>query len=486
VNAMTRGKWLAALCLVPFTLFFIVFEIAPLVWVMINSLESEEFGWGLANFSKIFNSKFYLQAIQYSLEISFWSSVFGIIIAVLGAYSLRRVDSKLRNFVNAFANMTSNFAGVPLAFAFIILLGFNGSFTIMLKQAGIIQDFNLYSKTGLIILYTYFQIPLGVLLLYPAFDALREDWRESAELLGANGLAILASHRFAGTDPGAARHLRDPAGQRPWRLRHGVCPDHRQLQRAADSYRGDGVRRHFPGPEPGQCFGGGAGGLDDPRDHRASAAVEEELPCLALNWAPSVIYHRVVVYLLFAILLLPLLGTFIYSISSSWSATILPSGFSLKWYAQLWSDPRFLNAFGQSLLVCIGALILSVVLILPLLFVVHYHFPKLDALMNILILLPFAVPPVVSSVGLLQLYGSGPFAMVGTPWILIGCYFTVALPFMYRAITNNLQAINLRDLMDAAQLLGASTFQAAIPGGAAEPAQGLDGGVAAVVLVPVR
>ena len=187
MNSMTRGKWLAALCLVPFALFFIVFEIAPLTWVMINSLESEEFGWGLANFTRIFSSKFYLQAIQYSLEISFWSSVFGIIIAVLGAYSLRRVDSKLRNFVNAFANMTSNFSGVPLAFAFIILLGFNGSFTIMLKQAGIIQDFNLYSKTGLIILYTYFQIPLGVLLLYPAFDALREDWRESAALLGANG-----------------------------------------------------------------------------------------------------------------------------------------------------------------------------------------------------------------------------------------------------------------------------------------------------------
>jgi putative spermidine/putrescine transport system permease protein len=137
---------------------------------------------------------------------------------------------------------------------------------------------------------------------------------------------------------------------------------------------------------------------------------------------PAGVYHRVVVYLLFAILLLPLVGTLIYSIASSWSATILPSGFTFKWYIQLWSDPRFLHAFGQSLLVCVGALVLSVVLILPLLFVVHYHFPKLDALMNILI---------------------------------------VALPFMYRAITNNLQAINLRDLMDAAQLLGASTFQAA-------------------------
>ncbi|WP_219061529.1 ABC transporter permease subunit [Pseudomonas sp. UMAB-08] len=186
VNSITRGKWLAALCLVPFAVFFIVFQIAPLAWVVIHSLQSEDNGWGLANFTEVFSSRFYLQAIQHSLEISFWSSVFGIIIAVLGSYSLRRVDSRLRNFVNAFANMTSNFAGVPLAFAFIILLGFNGSITIMLKQAGIIEDFNLYSKTGLIILYTYFQIPLGVLLLYPAFDALREDWRESAALLGAD------------------------------------------------------------------------------------------------------------------------------------------------------------------------------------------------------------------------------------------------------------------------------------------------------------
>ncbi|MDV9033871.1 MULTISPECIES: ABC transporter permease [unclassified Pseudomonas] len=173
-------------------------------------------------------------------------------------------------------------------------------------------------------------------------------------------------------------------------------------------------------------------------------------------------YHRTVVYLLFLILLLPLAGTLLYSLATSWSATLLPSGLTLKWYVQLWSEPRFLAAFGQSLLVCIGALVLSVVLILPLLFVVHYHFPRLDALMNILILLPFAVPPVVSSVGLLQLYGSGPMAMVGTPWILIGCYFTIALPFMYRAITNNLQAINLRDLMDAAQLLGASPLRAAL------------------------
>ncbi len=179
-----RGKWLALLCLLPFAIFFIAFQIAPLVWVAVHSLSVGD-AWGLGNYEKIFSSKFYLQAIKHSLQIAFWSSLFGIVIAVLGSYSLRQVDSKLRDFVMAFSNMTSNFAGVPLAFAFIIILGFNGALTLLLKQAGIIEDFNLYSKTGLIVLYTYFQIPLGVLLLYPAFDALREDWRESAALLGA-------------------------------------------------------------------------------------------------------------------------------------------------------------------------------------------------------------------------------------------------------------------------------------------------------------
>src|SRR5690606_27964209 len=176
--------------------------------------------------------------------------------------------------------------------------------------------------------------------------------------------------------------------------------------------------------------------------------------------APA-LYHRLVVWLLFYILLLPLAGTLLYSVSTSWSATILPSGLTLKWYLALWSDARFLTAFGHSLLVCFGALLLSVVLILPLLFVVHYHFPRLDGLMNVLILLPFAIPPVVSSVGLLQVYGGGPVPLVGTPWILIGAYFTVALPFMYRAISNNLLSLNLRDLMDAARIHGASTWRAA-------------------------
>lgn len=171
-------------------------------------------------------------------------------------------------------------------------------------------------------------------------------------------------------------------------------------------------------------------------------------------------FHKGVVYTIVGIMLIPIIATFIYSLSSRWGATILPDGFTFDWYAKLLTDPRFMDAFGRSLFICIAALALSVILVLPAIFVVFYYFPKLDKLMNLLILLPFAVPPVVSSVGLLQLYADSEISLIGTPWILIGTYFTIALPFMYRAIANSFEAINLHDLMDAAHLLGANTFQA--------------------------
>jgi putative spermidine/putrescine transport system permease protein len=172
------------------------------------------------------------------------------------------------------------------------------------------------------------------------------------------------------------------------------------------------------------------------------------------------LYHQSIVYGVCALLFLPIFATFIYSISSSWGATILPDGFSFSWYTQLWQDARFINAFGRSLLISSSALLLCSVLILPVIFVVFYYFPKLQSFMNLLILLPFAVPPVVSSVGLLQLYADSAIPIAGTPWILIGTYFTIAVPFMYRAIGNSFNALNLHDLMDSAHLLGASTRQA--------------------------
>ncbi|AVF72786.1 ABC transporter permease subunit [Vibrio alginolyticus] len=173
-----------AIWLVPFALFFYLFQLAPMIWVLLNSfIYDGEFAFD--NYIEVLDSTFMMQAFGNSLWLAVWSSIFGLAIATLLVSSLRRVDSKVRDGVIAFTNMSSNFAGVPLSFAFIIILGTNGAITLLLKQYGLLGDFDLYGKWGLLAIYIYFQIPLAVLLLYPAFDALSDDWQTAAALLGA-------------------------------------------------------------------------------------------------------------------------------------------------------------------------------------------------------------------------------------------------------------------------------------------------------------
>ncbi|MBU3826052.1 MAG: ABC transporter permease [Candidatus Anaerobiospirillum merdipullorum] len=170
--------------------------------------------------------------------------------------------------------------------------------------------------------------------------------------------------------------------------------------------------------------------------------------------------HKIIVAVIIFIMVLPIVATFLYSIATKWGATILPDGLTLQWYIQLVTDPRFLASFFRSLFVCTAAMLLSIVLMVPMIFMVFYTFPKLKKFFNFVVILPFAVPPVVSSVGLIQLYSDGILPISGTFWILIFTYFTMVIPFIYRSLANSFTAIALHDLMDAARLLGASTAQA--------------------------
>lgn len=179
--------WRAALLLLPLLLMLSMFSLAPAFWVLINSVKVEGL-WSLANFIEVLGSSFYRQAFANSLWISVGSSFIGLLIALVSAASIKRVDGTLRDVTVAFTNMASNLSGVPLAFAFIIIMGANGAVTLLLREWGVIDSFNIYSRAGLTLIYTYFQVPLAVLLLYPAFDALDDDWQESAALLGASRL----------------------------------------------------------------------------------------------------------------------------------------------------------------------------------------------------------------------------------------------------------------------------------------------------------
>lgn len=92
--------------------------------------------------------------------------------------------------MSTFSGVASNFAGVPLAFAFIATLGRMGFLTVFIKTFFGFDlyehGFSLYGFWGLSLTYTYFQIPLMILIILPALDGMRKEWREASENLGAS------------------------------------------------------------------------------------------------------------------------------------------------------------------------------------------------------------------------------------------------------------------------------------------------------------
>jgi putative spermidine/putrescine transport system permease protein len=175
--------------LLPFALFVIGFEIGPIMAMIKNSFYADD-GNNLTinQYITIFQSKFYLQAIKNSIVISILSAVISVLIAVVTAYSITKFSRKIQNRLLMIANMTSNFEGIPLSFSYIILLGNNGLFTLLFAKLGwdLFADFNLYSWTGLILVYVYFQIPLAIMLIYPSFQGIKQQWKEASALLGGS------------------------------------------------------------------------------------------------------------------------------------------------------------------------------------------------------------------------------------------------------------------------------------------------------------
>ncbi|SEB98479.1 ABC transporter permease subunit [Paenibacillus sp. GP183] len=183
------SKLLLLAVLLPFFILIVGFELLPTATLVINSFLSDKGDqFTMQQYFTSLTNPFYLKAIRNSLLISLYSSVAGIIMSLLLAYAITRASERTRNFVLMISNMTSNFAGLPLAFAYIILLGNNGVLTILFKTWGwsLFAGFDLYTWTGLAFVYVYFQLPLGALLLYPTLYGMREQWWEAASLLGAN------------------------------------------------------------------------------------------------------------------------------------------------------------------------------------------------------------------------------------------------------------------------------------------------------------
>lgn len=183
------GKWIG---LFPFLVFALAFMILPAGTLLVGSFQDARGGFTLVNIAHLFRPKIlqsYLLTIEVSLVTALGGALFGFLLAY--AVTLGGLPKGIRSFIVTFSGVASNFAGVPLAFAFIATLGRVGMVTVLVKTLFGISlydaGFNLYSFWGLSFTYVYFQLPLMVLIISPALDGMKKEWREACENLGASG-----------------------------------------------------------------------------------------------------------------------------------------------------------------------------------------------------------------------------------------------------------------------------------------------------------
>jgi putative spermidine/putrescine transport system permease protein len=188
-----RNRLTEALPLLPFLAVVVVFLVIPTVTVIVNAFRDDTAD-GSLSFSRIgaLLEPTALGALGSSVLLSASTAIIGAVLGAVLAWLIvsSPPSSMVRRAVISLCSVLAQFGGVALAFAFLATIGINGVLTAWVQQAfgwNLSGSGWLYSLAGLILVYTYFQIPLMVIVFLPALEGLREQWREAAVSLGASG-----------------------------------------------------------------------------------------------------------------------------------------------------------------------------------------------------------------------------------------------------------------------------------------------------------
>ncbi|KQS97841.1 MULTISPECIES: ABC transporter permease [unclassified Rhizobium] len=177
--------------IMPFVIFVTMFLILPTMNIIVGAFQTSDGSFTLQNIIDLQNGTI-PSSYWISVKISVASAALGCLIgfAMAAAVVFGAVPAWVKSPLMTFSGVASNFAGVPLAFAFLATFGPVGLVTLFLRNNfGIVLQrdlgFNILSFWGLTVTYLFFQIPLMILIIAPALEGLKKEWREAAEVLGA-------------------------------------------------------------------------------------------------------------------------------------------------------------------------------------------------------------------------------------------------------------------------------------------------------------
>lgn len=172
-------------------MFVVLFLVVPTLVVVIGSVLTPQNTFSLDNLAAL-GDQTVITAFRRSIVLSASTALVGAVVGGLltHAISTARRDGLLRRAVTAASGVLAQFGGVTLAFAFLATVGLQGVVTLFLKDTFGLDIFAggvwLFELPGLVLVYSYFQIPLMVIVFLPALDGLRVQWREASDSLGGS------------------------------------------------------------------------------------------------------------------------------------------------------------------------------------------------------------------------------------------------------------------------------------------------------------
>lgn len=189
-TATWRKEFKRHAAVLPFLGYVSIFLLLPTVIVVIGAFRAPDGSFTLANFAKLAEANT-LDAIFTSVWVSLISALVGAVVGALACYALvigADHNSLVRRLITALSSVLAQFGGVMLAFAFIATIGINGLITQVLAGAFgyTVNPGWLSSLPGLVTIYSYFQIPLMIIVFMPAVTAMRPQWREVNETFGGD------------------------------------------------------------------------------------------------------------------------------------------------------------------------------------------------------------------------------------------------------------------------------------------------------------
>lgn len=483
-----------SLMIAPLIVLLLAFLVYPVGKLLSLSFIGRD-GFSLAAYQQLFASSLYLNVLWITLKISLATTALAVVLGYPVAYLISTAGPKAKSWLIFLVLLSFWTSFLVRAFAWVVILGRNGAINQFLLAIGVIdRPANLiYSLGAVLVGMVHAMLPLAMMTMLSVMENIDRNLPRAASTLGARPGSAFWTVYFPLSMPGVAaaaimvfvtsigffivpallggrfetmitQLIIDQVQQTlNWGLAGAISVLLLVVVLAVfviydrifgfESLTGEtsatNVNRDTAARRAGAKFLAIIGDISDrlialfPGSRKSSDAETSPKLLSGFVWALLIMIS------LPAIMMIPI----------SFSAAGLnwpPSGFTMQWYEHMWNTPVWSQALWRSLVVALGAGILSMLIGIPAAFLLARANIRGKAAILAFVLSPIVAPRIIIAVGLFYVFAE--LGLVGTSLGLIIGHTVVCVPYVVMTMVAVLRNYDTRlDL--AAQSLGASPMK---------------------------